>query len=155
MHATWQDDYPTMVYQSLVMTISEYVGWVYILFTLWRLESALGTQSTGNEEQYLKGMKSFMRPVATLWLVIFFPLRQVTLNLQVTMKTDPTFLPWLLHFLDCLCKFRSTAAPGAIANSDSHEQERLMPERWLYSLLHPLGKPIMLPRLDRALNLLP
>ena len=79
LRATWQDEVGTMLWQSFSQTISDFVAFVYILFTLWRLESALGTQSTGNEAQYLKGMKVFMRPVALAHICGYFPIRQTAL----------------------------------------------------------------------------
>ena len=82
------------------------MGYVYIFVTLRRLESALEAKSTGNEAQYFKSMKTFMRPVALLYMVWFFPIRLSALWTQVLMKRDPTFLPWLHHLLDCLCKLQ-------------------------------------------------
>ena len=94
----------SFVWQSFSQTFSDFMGYAYIICTLRRLESALEAKSTGNEAQYLKSMRTFMRPVALAFLVWFFPVRLSALWTQVLMKRDPTFLPWLHHLLDCFCK---------------------------------------------------
>ena len=122
--ATWERDTTSFLWQSFSQTFSDFMGYAYIILTLRRLESALETKSTGNEAQYLKSMKTFMRPVALEYLVWFFPIRLSALWTQVFMKRDPTFLPWLHHMLDCFCKLPTPMREHFVNSNDEFTCKR-------------------------------